>query len=72
MRTAEDGAGTGGTPVAAVASVTDFAPAAKSEIAADGLGTAQYPLDFLSLFDIAKDGLDFDSRAPKGAFLMIR
>ena len=72
MRTAEDGAGTGGTPVAAVASVTDFAPAAKSEIAADGLGTAQCPLDFLSLFDIAKDGLDFDSREPKGAFLMIR
>ena len=72
MRTAEDGAGTGGAPVAAVASVTDFAPAAKSEIAADGLGTAQYPLDFLSIFDIAKDGLDFDSREPKGAFLMIR
>jgi formylglycine-generating enzyme required for sulfatase activity len=72
MRTAEDGAGTGGAPVAAVASVTGFAPAAKSETAVAGLGTAQCPLDFLTLFDIAKDGLDFDSRKPKGMVLIFR
>ena len=61
MRTAEDGEGTGGTPVAAVASVTDFAPAAKSEIAADGFGTAQDPLDFVSQLLFIKDGLNFNS-----------
>ena len=72
MRTAEDGAGTGGTPVAAVASVTDFAPAAKSETAADGLGTAQDPLDFVSQLFFIKDGLNFNSYPFRGIRIRIR
>ena len=72
MRTAEDGAGTDGTPVAAVASVTDFAPAAKSEMAADGLGTAQDPLDFVSQLLFIKDGLNFNSNPFIGIQIRIR
>ena len=72
MRTAEDGEGTGGTPVAALASVTDFAPAAKSEIAADGFGTAQDPLDFVSQLFFIKDGLNFNSYPFRGIQIRIR
>ena len=72
MRTAEDGEGTGGTPVAAVASVTGFAPAAKSETAVADLGTAQAPLDFVSGFDVLVDGLNLDSRRPFGVSVIIR
>lgn len=72
MRTAEDGAGTGGTPVAAVASVTGFAPAAKSEMAADGLGTAQDPLDFVSQLLFIKDGLNLNSFPFIGIQIRIR
>ena len=72
MRTAEDGVGTGGTPVAAVASVTDFAPAAKSEFAADGLGTAQDPLDFVSQLFFIKDSLNFNSYPFLGIQIRIR
>ena len=72
MRTAEDGEGTGGTPVAAVASVTDFAPAAKSEFAADGFGTAQDPLDFVSQLFFLKDGLNFNSKPFLGVQIRIR
>ena len=72
MRTAEDGEGTDGTPVAAVASVTDFAPAAKSEMAADGLGTAQDPLDFVSQLLFIKDGLNFNSNPFIGIQIRIR
>ena len=72
MRTAEDDAGTGGTPVAAVASVTDFAPAAKSDAAVAGLGTAQAPLDFASRLELLVDGLNFDSRKPFGFRVILR
>ena len=72
MRTAEDGEGTGGTPVAAVASVTDFAPAAKSETSVDDLGTAQDPLDFVSQLFFIKDGLNFNSYPFIGIQIRIR
>ena len=72
MRTAEDGEGTGGTPVAAVASVTGFAPAAKSEGAVAGLGTSEAPLDFVSRLVLTVDGLNFDSRKPSGFTVKIR
>ena len=72
MRTAEDGEGTGGTPVAAVASVTGFAPAAKSEANVVNLGTSAEPLDFVSCFDVMLGGLNFDSREPLGMIISIR
>ena len=72
MRTAEDGEGTGGTPVAAVASVTGFAPAAKSESAVEDLGTAQDPLDFVSQLLFIKDGLNFNSYPFIGIQIRIR
>lgn len=72
MRTAEDGEGTSGTPVAAVASVTGFAPAAKRESTVEDLGTAQDPLDFVSRLIVTVDGLNFDSRKPFGFTINIR
>ena len=72
MRTAEDGEGTGGTPVAAVASVTGFAPAAKSESALEDLGTAQDPLDFVSQLLFINDGLNFNSYPFIGVQIRIR
>ena len=72
MRTAADGEGTGGTPVAAVASVTGFAPAAKSEANVVNLGTSAEPLDFVSCFDVMLGGLNFDSREPLGMTISIR
>jgi len=72
MRTAEDGEGTGGTPVAAVASVTGFAPAAKNESAVEGLGTTQDPLDFVSQLLFIKDGLNFNSYPFIGIQIRIR
>ena len=72
MRTAEDGEGTDGTPVAAVASVTDFAPAAKSEAAVADLGTAQDPLDFISQLLFIKDGLNLNSFPFIGIQIRIR
>jgi formylglycine-generating enzyme required for sulfatase activity len=72
MRKVEDGSGTDGTPVAAVASLTGFATAAKSESAADGFGTAQDPLDFVSRIEWLVDGLNFDSRKPFGFTLNFR
>ena len=72
MRTAGDGAGTGGTPVAAVASVAGFAPAAKSELAAGGLGTPEDPLDFASRLFFVEDGLDINSCEPRGMYLVIQ
>ena len=72
MRTAEDGEGTGGTPVAAVASVTGFAPAAKSEAAVADLGTSEDPLDFVSQLFFIKDGLNFNSYPFLGIQIRIR
>ena len=72
MRTAEDGAGTGGTPAAALASVTGFAPAAKSEANVANLGTFEEPLDFVSCFDVMIEGLNFDSREPNGILLIVK
>jgi formylglycine-generating enzyme required for sulfatase activity len=72
MRTAADGAGTGGTPVAAVASVAGFAPAAKGEAAVAGLGSALDPLDFVSVLDALAAELNFDSREPSGALMTVR
>ena len=72
MRTAEDGAETGGSPVAGVANVTDFAPAAKRESAVAGLGTAQAPFDFVSRIERLVDGLNFDSRKPFGFMVNFR
>ena len=72
MRTAADGEGTGGTPAAAVASVIGFAPAAKSEANVANLGTAEEPLDFVTCFDVMIDGLNFDSREPKGILLIFK
>ena len=72
MRKAEDGAGTGGTPVAAVASLMGFAMAAKSESAAEDLGTAQDPLDFVSQLFFIKDGLNFNSYPFIGIQIRIR
>lgn len=72
MRVAADGEGTGGTPAAAVASVTGFAPAAKSEANVVNLGTSAEPLDFVSCFDVMLGGLNFDSREPLGMIISIR
>ena len=72
MRKAEDGVGTGGTPIAAMASVTGFAPAAKSESAVENLGTAQDPLDFISLLSFVKDGLNINSCEPRGMVISVR
>ena len=72
MRTAEDGEGTGGTPFAAVASVTGFAPAAKSEGTVAGLGTSEAPLDFVSQLLFIEDGLNFNSFPFIGVQIRIR
>ena len=72
MRTAEDGVGTGGTPVAAVAAVTGFAPAARSEGEIACLGTSEDPLDFVSQLFFIKDGLNFNSYPFIGIQLRIR
>ena len=72
MRVAADGEGTGGTPAAAVVSVTGFAPAAKSEANVANLGTSAEPLDFVSCFDVMLGGLNFDSREPLGMIISIR
>ena len=72
MRTAEDGAGTGGTPVATLAEVTDFAPALRTTSAADGFGTAQDPLDFVLQLFFLKDGLNFNSKPFFGIQIRIR
>ena len=72
MRVAADGEGTGGTPAAAVASVTGFAPAAKSEANVVNLGTYEEPIDFVSCFNVMIDGLNFDSREPKGMVISVR
>jgi formylglycine-generating enzyme required for sulfatase activity len=72
MRTAADGEGTGGTPVVAVASVTGFAPAARSEGEVAGLGTSEEPLDFVSQLFFIKDGLNFNSYPFIGIRIRIR
>lgn len=66
LRTAEDGAGTSGAPVATLAEVTDFAPAVIATSAADGFGTDVAPLDFKARMDIIVDNLNFNSRIPVG------
>ena len=72
MRTAADGEGTGGTPVAAVANVTGFAPAAKSEGVVADLGTSEDPLDFVSQLFSIKDGLNINSYPFHGIQIRIR
>ena len=72
MRTADDGAGTGGTPVATFAEVTDFAPAIRTTSAAGGFGTSAAPLDFKARLDILIDNLNFDSRKPFGFIVNFR
>ena len=72
MRKAEDGSGTDGTPVAAVASLTGFATAAKSEASVADLGTQAAPIDFVSRIEWLVDGLNFDSRKPFGFTLNFR
>ena len=72
MRTAEDGAGTEGKPVAAFADVTGFDPVVVDSDGAGGFGTAAAPLDFKARFDVLIDGLDFDSRKPFGFHLILR
>ena len=72
MRKVADGEGTGGSPVAVVASLTGFATAAKSEGTVAGLGTAQAPFDFASRLELLVDGLNFDSRKPFGFMVNFR
>ena len=72
LRTVEDGEGTGGTPVATLAEVTDFAPAIRMTSATGGYGTAVAPLDFKARLDILIDNLNFDSRKPFGFRLILK
>ena len=72
MRTAEDGVGTEGKPVAAFADVTGFDPVVVDSDGAGGFGTAAAPLDFKARFDVLINGLDFDSRKPFGFHLILR
>ena len=72
LRMAEDGEGTGGTPVVTLAEVTDFAPAIRTTSSAGGFGTSAAPLDFKARLDVFIDGLNFDSRKPFGFHLILR
>ena len=72
LRTVDDGAGTGGTPVATLAEVTDFAPAVSTTSTVSGFGTDVAPLDFKARLDILIDNLNFDSRRPFGFMVNIR